>query len=162
MSMSSGDCRTGKIQYCQEKQGFIRCGSKIMGKRDIIFFVDEIPVYIRDRIRLGVRVLFRVESNSLKRNCKGVPVDHYAVIENVIDDNPMPLLGFKSCQSMELSDSSCLPHVLQKESSDVSYQLLSCAHTAVLRELLSTVYLDVYKKSSSYPSESSYKSCWEV
>lgn len=160
--MSSSDCRTGKIQYCQEKQGFIRCGTKIMGKRDIIFFMDEIPVDIRVRMRLGARVRFRVESNSHKRNCKGVLVDHYAQILEVLDEDPTPLLQLKSCQSMELDKPSCLPQEMQKESGEVVCQLSYCTYTDILQELLNTVYLDVFNKSSSFPNNSVYKSCWEV
>ena len=133
-----------------------------MGKRDIIFFMDEIPVHIRVRIRLGVRVLFRVESNSQKRNCKGALVDHYAFILDVLDESSLPLLQLDPCQSIEFREPSCLPQSMQKESSGVVCQLPHYAYTSILQELLNTVYLDVFKKSSSIPNNSVYKSCWEV
>lgn len=76
----------GKLQYCQPKQGFIRCAKKICGKRDIIYFTDEIREEVRDKIKTGVMVEFILIESSPRTNCVGNKIDHWAKIINIVDE----------------------------------------------------------------------------
>ena len=77
----------GKLQYCQPKQGFIRCAKKIFGKRDIIYFTDEVREEVRDQIKTGVMVEFILIESSPRTNCVGKNIDHWAKIINIVDEN---------------------------------------------------------------------------
>ena len=87
MSNIQYTCYEGKVQYCQPRQGFIRCNVKIEGKRDIIFFTEEIPEAIRNNIRTGIRVRFYVVKSNPRTNCVGKIINHWAKIIGICEDN---------------------------------------------------------------------------
>ena len=99
---------TGKVQYCQEKQGFIRCSTKIMGKRDIIFFTDEIPSCIRKKVVLGAKVRFRLIVSNQRKNCRGGTIDHWAQITDILGDEEQECLSVSSDSNSALVD-DCHP-----------------------------------------------------
>ena len=114
MSDNQFTCYEGKVQYCQPRQGFIRCNVKIEGKRDIIFFTEEIPEAIRTQVRTGIRVCFHVVKSNPRRNCVGKTINHWAKIIGICEDDANSSHYQKSTSSVSLSRNSpeFIPRVL--------------------------------------------------
>ena len=154
----------GKIQYLQEKQGFIRCKKKILGKRDIIFFVNEVPFSLQNLIRLGVKVKFSLIQNNGHYNCRGGKVSHWARIEQIMDEtsdeNEPETTSSGSCSSAsclsegKLNDCSLLP----------SYATfaLSFPERKVIHDLFCTVHLSLYHTDLVPSSCDDFGSCWQI
>ena len=64
---NSNEHLTGKVQYIQENQGFIRCQKKVFKKRDVIFFTKDVAVETRRRLQVGCHVMFHIVCDSTRR-----------------------------------------------------------------------------------------------
>ena len=120
MSNTLYTCYEGKVQYCQPRQGFIRCNIKIEGKRDIIFFTEEIPEAIRNQVRTGIRVRFYVVKSNPRTNCVGKTINHWAKIIEICEDNA----NSNKCQkptssvSMSLDSPEFIPKAMVNGTND--------------------------------------------
>ena len=103
MSDTRYTCYEGKVQYCQPRQGFIRCNIKIEGKRDIIFFTEEIPESIRNKVRTGIRVRFYVVKSNPRTNCVGKTINHWAKIIEICEDDGNSSQGQKPISNVSMS-----------------------------------------------------------
>lgn len=156
-------CECGKIQYIQEKQGFIRCNRRVNGKRDIIFFLDETGLSIRNKLKLGMNVNFYVLSGT-KTNIKGGIITHWAVIRNIADKNqdsgPVIKQSPRDCISTHSSDSEENTAACSLNNSSFSDNQALCINN-VLSFLLGEVYKGLYKKD--LPSiTNGMRNCWQV
>lgn len=168
----SDNTGTGKIQYLQANQGFIRCRHKIFGKRDIIFFFSDSPMF-EGKLKLGTLVKFNVVENGHRENCKGGQVTHWAVITSIcegIERDANTSQG--SCKtSSDLSDSSSLYSMGSLEESygyDVNrtnFKKCELPERDILHDLMQSVYLSLYHvvlDSSIRQNTIEGKSCWDV
>ncbi len=160
----------GKVQYVQPTQGFIRCEKKVEKKRDIIFFIDDIPKRMRPLVRIGCSVEFHIVCDRNRKNCRGLDVTHWAQIDSVLGDSV-------SSDSDTVQDEAFfnrgLPpvrqvHATSHESdalaSDPCFSLDSKVMRETLNELYSTVYESLYKSTlvALAKQSSPYKSCWDI
>ena len=164
---------TGKVQYCQEKQGFIRCSTKIMGKRDIIFFTDEIPSFIRKKVVLGAKVRFRLIVSNQRKNCRGGTIDHWAQITDILGDEEQECLSVSSDSNSALVD-DCHPSlqftagsVLTKEIETDFFDQQRVLCFVALQDVLNSVHVSLYDRPCNSrcvknTENASFKSCWDV
>lgn len=161
------------MQYVQPTQGFIRCEKKVEKKRDIIFFIDDIPKRMRPLVRIGCYVEFHIVCDRNRKNCRGIEITHWAQIDSVLGDSVSSDSDKESCVQDEAFFCRGLPHVRQvnttsKESdglaSDPCYSLDSKVMRETLNELYSTVYESLYKSTlvALAKQSSPYKSCWDI
>lgn len=153
----------GKIQYIQEKQGFIRCNRRVNGKRDIIFFRDETNMSIRNELKLGMIVRFAVASGT-KTNIKGGIITHWAVINGIVDKrqdtrgiimvSPRDNYSTLSSDSEEISSHCSLERNDYSENEELPTK-------CILSFLLGDVYKQLYNKDlTSNPN--GLRNCWQV
>lgn len=164
----------GKVQYIQENQGFIRCQKKVYKKRDVIFFTKDIAVELRRRIHVGCQVVFHIVCDSIRRNCKGVDITHWAKIDSIVD-NPS---AYESDRELSLSRTSS-PIMDSKSTDESKYHptgMFSSSLPAatneddlqqmrrIINDLYSTVYESIYKTAFVVITNQSspYRSCWDV
>lgn len=177
----------GKIQYLQEKQGFIRCHRKINGKRDIIFFKDDIDISIRNQLKLGMVVEFTVCSEGYKTNIRGGYITHWAIIHRIsgqtekksstesvgiIDLNAYP----SSDGSSTISSNCSSPEIpIQFRLLDPESSLSKCNSNKICKEdfthlspvpppnsIFSDVYEKLYGEELTTPVNNQFCNCWQL
>ena len=167
---------SGKIQYIQDKQGFIRCHKKVNGKRDIIFFKDDINSRLRSQLKQGMVVEFDVCTNGHKINIRGGTVTHWAVIRRIVFQNEErsstePVTKNSSITFNDSDDTSTLSSdshftgipdedhtsLYTSKSYDTSIQNMSEPYM-----LISEVYSSLYKKKLPTVTYNQLGNCWQL
>ena len=145
----------GKIQYLQEKQGFIRCSQKIEGKRDIIFFIEESHPSVIKKLKLGLKVLFTLKKGNTT-NVKGGKISHWAeIVDEYIDDSCHNDESSSSSESLVLSENECSFNPFMESSNYDSRK-------RIMSDLLSDVYKNLHNVTLATPEKGRYCNCWQI
>ena len=178
---------SGKIQYLQEKQGFIRCHKKINGKRDIIFFKDDIDISIRNKLKLGMVVEFTVCSDGYKKNIRGGYITHWAIINRILEQSEKKsstestgIIDFNTSnsgsESSTISSSCSSPNFpCQSRPNDRKSSLSKKYYNQINKEyttyqsfispppsIFSDVYEKLYEEELSIPLDNQFCNCWQL
>lgn len=145
----------GKIQYLQEKQGFIRCTQKIEGKRDIIFFIEESNSDVIGKLKLGLKVEFKVIKGNTT-NVKGGKISHWAEIVNEYkEESQSDTYNTESEQTIP-SDGECsFTQMNDTPTSEIN-------NRRFLSDLLADVYKRLHNVSLSTPERNGVCNCWQI
>lgn len=140
----------GKIQYLQEKQGFIRSSTKIHGKRDILFFCEESEKNLNCKLQLGMHVRFRLVEQQ-KTNIKGGCINYWAEITEVCSDTE------SVSSDSQTSDSSLLSN--SNKCADMNCSFNS---KLVFQSLLNQVFTDLFKRELLPSKDNGCRNCWQL
>lgn len=171
---NSNEHLTGKVQYIQENQGFIRCQKKVFKKRDVIFFTKDVAVETRLRLQVGCHVMFHIVCDSTRRNCKGIDITHWAMIDAIIDNDATCDPDREVCISSASSTTADSSFSEDSDSQPVDvfsnslplglseYDVIQ--RRRIISDLYSTVYESLYKTAlvAITNQSSPYRSCWDI
>lgn len=168
----------GKIQYLQEKQGFIRCSRKVNGKRDIIFFREEVEPSLQSKLKLGLIVQFEVYTGGSRTNIRGGTITHWAKITG-IQEKEQTVLNSDAQYLFSTPANDCTLSVLSDTEQEIGYcsnwyldgrnyiqddSLLRKRNSkpTILSYLLADVYRNLYDQPLYSPPEGALRNCWQA